>query len=388
MGSQASDTYAEAAAIVARIPPADAVREMAAELQSHAAAFEGLSEESQADVANGLRRALRRWWRLVSTGVMPPVSDFAPLREWARARASEGVRLEDLLGSFGLANRLGWQLLRRNARSNESEALIELAGLLAEYHHRISTVVTETYLTERELLVSEEERGTRSLFDRLCSDSPLAAADMELADRLGIPLDREALTPFAIVMPGRAPHRHAALASRLRREGWSLTVTQGNSVVGLTWRPLDLADLAEGRGVLLAIGQPTPRGELAVAREEVSLLAEHGRGIGVLGRLEADDYLLEILLGRSPRLAARIRDRYLTPLTDHDHGELTDTLNAFVACRFERTATSAALHIHRNTLAYRLGRIERIVGLDLGSPRDLACLYMAIETDAGGLPRV
>jgi hypothetical protein len=46
-------------------------------------------------------------------------------------------------------------------------------------------VVTETYLAERELLVSEEERRTRSLLDRLCVDSPLDAADSELADRLG-----------------------------------------------------------------------------------------------------------------------------------------------------------------------------------------------------------
>jgi PucR C-terminal helix-turn-helix domain len=380
VSSEAHDTRAQAAAIVARISGAEAAGELAAYFQSQLAAFERLSEESRADVRHGLERRLTRFSRFVSTGVMPPDSDFDPLPDWARRRAAEGVRLEDLLRSFGLAHQLGWQLLRRHAREDESEALLELAGLLSTYLDHVSVVVTETYLAERELLVSEEERRTRSLLDRLCVDSPLDAVDSELADRLGVPVDCP-YSPFAIVMPGRPPHRHAALAARLRRGGWRLAVTQGDCVVGLTWKPLVLADLGEGREVLLAIGPPTPRGELALAREEVAVLAEHGRRMGLVGRLEAEDYLLEILLGRSPRLAARLRTKVLAPLAEDDHGELARTLQTLVACRFDRTATSAALHVHRNTLAYRLGRIEEATGLDLGSPRDLACVYAAMETD-------
>ena len=270
---------------------------MAAEFESRMIAFEHLSEESRADVVSGLQRTLRRWSRFVSTGVMPPDSDFDPLREWTRARAAEGVRLEDLLRSFGLAHQLGWQLLRRHARSDESEVLLELAAPLAQYLDQVSAVVTETYLAARELLVSEEERRTRRLLDRLCVASPLDAAERELADRLGVPVER-AYRPFAVVMPGRPPHSHAALAARLRRGGWRLAVTQSDCVVGLTWKPLDLRDLGEGPEVVLAIGEPTPRGELVAAREEVTVLAEHARRVGLLGRLEAEDHLLEILLER------------------------------------------------------------------------------------------
>ena len=49
----------------------------------------------------------------------------------------------------------------------------------------------------------------------------------------------------------------------------------------------------------------------------------------------------------------------------------------------DRTAASAALHIHRNTLAYRLRRIEAITGLDLASPRDLARAHIACEQGLG-----
>jgi hypothetical protein len=358
---------------------------MAAEFESQMAAFGHLSDESRADVITGLQRTLRRWSRFLSTGVMPPDSDFDPLRGWARARAGEGVRLEDLLRAFGVAHQVGWQLLRRHARADETDVLLELAAPLARYVDRVSTIVTETYLAERELLVSEEERRTRSLLDLLSADSALGPAESELAERLGVPL-QSAYVPFAIVMPGRPPHSHAALAARLRRGGWRLTVTHSDCVVGLAWEPLELGDLGEGPDVLLAIGRPTSRAELAGAREEVIVLAAHARQRGLVGRLDAEDQLLEVLIGGSPRLTARLRAKILSPLGEADRGELAQTLQTLVRCRLDRTAASRALHIHRNTLAYRLRRIEELTGLDLASPRDLACVYVALASDPHGLP--
>ena len=342
-------------------------------------AFEHLSQESRADVIAGLQRTLTRWSLFVSTGAMPPDDDFEALREWTRARAAEGVRLEDLLRSFGVAHQLGWELLRRHARSDETDVLLELAAPLARYVDQVSAIVTETYLAERELLVSEDERRTRSLLERLCAGAQLDAADAELAARLEVPVE-DVYTPFAVTLPGRAPHSHAALAARLRRGGWRLAVTQSDCVVGLSWTPLESGDLGEGMDVVLAIGEPTSRSELAVAREEVLLLVEHARRAGLRGRVDAQDHLLEIMLERSARLAARLRGRVLASLSGEDHGDLVPTLQALFACRFDRTATSAALHIHRNTLAYRLKRIEELAGLDLADPRDIACVYAALAS--------
>lgn len=380
------ETWARAGAIVARIPQGQAAQELAAAFEAPTAAVEHLSADARADVVRGLERTLRRWSRFVSTGALPPAEDFAPLREWARARAAEGFRLEDLLRSFGLAHQLGWQLLRRYARRDETDVLLELAGPLARYVDLVCTVVTETYMAERELVVSEEERLTRTLLERLCVPAPLDGADRELAERLVVPVEG-AYRPFAIAIPGRPPRACAALAARMRRHGWRLAVTQSDSVVGLTWRPLELHDLGEGPSVVLAIGELTARSELAAAREEVTLLVEHARRTGLAGRLSTEDYLLEILLERSPRLTARLRERVFAPLADDDHGELAHTLRALLACRLDRTTTSAALHVHRNTLAYRIRRIEEIAGLDLSSPRDLACTYLAVANDPSSAPR-
>ena len=97
MSTQAPDTYARAAAIVARIPHGVNADEMAVEVQSRIPAFKHLSEESRAEVVRGIHRSLRRWRGIGPAGLMPPDSDLDELRKWTRARAAEGLRLEDLL---------------------------------------------------------------------------------------------------------------------------------------------------------------------------------------------------------------------------------------------------------------------------------------------------
>jgi hypothetical protein len=353
---------------------------MAAEMESQVAAFERISEQSHTEIVDGLKRSLARWSRFLMSGVMPPEESFEPLRTWARARAAEGVRLEDLLRSFALAHQLGWQLLRRSARGDESEALLELAGWLAEYHDQVAAVVTETYLGERELLVSEVERGAWSLLEDLGAEEPLGAAQVELAERFGVPLERP-MRPFAVVTGARHHHRQSALAARLRSAHRALAVTEGETVAGVTWSELELADVGLGGDVLLVLGDPTDRPQLRVAREEVALLAEYGRRHGLTGRLETRDQVLEILIAGAPRLTGRLRETVLAPLQSAEHQELLQTLEALVECRFDRTAASAKLHVHRNTLAYRLRRIEELSGVDLGSPRDLACVYVALAAE-------
>ena len=350
---------------------------MVGALRSELSAFEHLGEESHADIVSGLERSLARWVRSLADGAMPPDWDFDVLRGWARARAAEGLRLEDLLRSFGVFRRLGWELLRESARPDEADALLVLAELSAEYLERVTLVVTETYLAERELLVSEEERRTRSLLDRLCVPEPLGAAERDLADRLGVPLEVD-FTPFEIVIPGSPPHRHAALAARLRRTGWRLAVTHSDRVSGLAWTPLEPADLGEGADVLLGLGEPSPRAELQESRSDLSLVVEMARQAGATGALRAEDWLLETIVGRSPG-SPRGSAHACSHRWARRKGGLERTLRTLLDSGMDRTATSAALAIHRNTLAYRLGRIQELTGLDLDRPRDLASVYVALH---------
>lgn len=66
----------------------------------------------------------------------------------------------------------------------------------------------------------------------------------------------------------------------------------------------------------------------------------------------------------TPKLYEQIYD----PLIQYDRekgGELVQTLEAYIECNFSRTKTSEKLHIHRNSLNYRLQKIEELLGQDV-----------------------
>ena len=66
--------------------------------------------------------------------------------------------------------------------------------------------------------------------------------------------------------------------------------------------------------------------------------------------------------------ANRFFRKTVEPLVSHDeehNAELVETLEAFFACHGNLSQTAASLHIHRNTLTYRLQRIAGITRMDL-----------------------
>ena len=133
---------------------------------------------------------------------------------------------------------------------------------------------------------------------------------------------------------------------------------------------------------ILAVGEPTARGQLRDALEELRLLVDLGRVLGARGRLEPESFVTELLVARSPRLGALVRSRALGPLEEYAEkrgSDLIDTLETFVACKMDRRAAADQLHVHPNTLDYRLRRATELTGLDLGSPDDLVLTVLALK---------
>jgi purine catabolism regulator len=92
-------------------------------------------------------------------------------------------------------------------------------------------------------------------------------------------------------------------------------------------------------------------------------------------------YQLLTALGTSGE-AQRFFRRTLGRLTSHDdnkNAELVDTLEAFFACHGNLSQTASRLHIHRNTLSYRLERISTITQLDLDDPDARFSLQLALK---------
>ncbi|MBP6710822.1 MAG: helix-turn-helix domain-containing protein, partial [Propionivibrio sp.] len=66
---------------------------------------------------------------------------------------------------------------------------------------------------------------------------------------------------------------------------------------------------------------------------------------------------------------------------DKRSGTLRRTLDAWFTYNGHPLATAKALHIHRNTLDYRLRQISELTGLDLANTDDRLLLYVALQLE-------
>ncbi|MFD9485260.1 PucR family transcriptional regulator [Streptomyces sp. NPDC059991] len=74
--------------------------------------------------------------------------------------------------------------------------------------------------------------------------------------------------------------------------------------------------------------------------------------------------------------------RLLDPLRDYDQrhrAELIPTLEAFLDCDGSWTRCATRLHLHVNTLRYRVGRIEQLTGRDLSRLEDKLDFFLALR---------
>ncbi|MBT2468792.1 helix-turn-helix domain-containing protein, partial [Streptomyces sp. ISL-66] len=61
------------------------------------------------------------------------------------------------------------------------------------------------------------------------------------------------------------------------------------------------------------------------------------------------------------------------------HSELARTAEVFLDCAGQAGRAAAALGIHRQTLYYRLARVEQLTGLDLDEGEDRLLLHMSLK---------
>ena len=143
---------------------------------------------------------------------------------------------------------------------------------------------------------------------------------------------------------------------------------------------------ADMPGVMLAIGKEArsvanwPR-SLREAEQALLLGRQLLDPSRVLDYGDLGVYRLLALLRESPELWEFYRAT-LAALAEYDRlqdAELLKTLEAFFANLTNLTRTAQALHVHRNTLLYRLGRIAEISGLDLEDAEDRLALWLALK---------
>ncbi|MCU0495662.1 MAG: helix-turn-helix domain-containing protein [Chloroflexaceae bacterium] len=162
-------------------------------------------------------------------------------------------------------------------------------------------------------------------------------------------------------------------------------------------RPRELAAQLHERlhadypSVVLALGNPAPtlaewRRTLEEAEQALMLGRQLFGGERVLAFNDLGVYRLLVRLRETPELWTFYRET-LSALADYDRkqgsdkqgGEFLKTLEAYFNNLGNLRATSDALHVHRNTLLYRLERIKQISGLDLDNAEEFFALWLALR---------
>ncbi|MEV7124579.1 PucR family transcriptional regulator ligand-binding domain-containing protein [Streptomyces sp. NPDC093260] len=123
------------------------------------------------------------------------------------------------------------------------------------------------------------------------------------------------------------------------------------------------------------------RGALEEARHARRVAAARPGGVCAAGHQELASHVL--LLPFVPDDVRRaFTARLLDPLRDYDRrhrAELIPTLEAFLDCDGSWTRCATRLHLHVNTLRYRVGRIEQLTGRDLSRLEDKLDFFLALR---------
>lgn len=149
--------------------------------------------------------------------------------------------------------------------------------------------------------------------------------------------------------------------------------------------PLEAGLGSEGR-ITLGVSAPASgagglRGALEEARHARRIAASRVGRVCVAGPEELASHVL--LLAAVPDEVRRaFRSRLLDTVIAYDaehQADLVRTLEAFLRSDGSWTRCAAQLHVHVNTLRYRIGRIEELTGRDLSRLEDRVDFYLALE---------
>jgi len=314
----------------------------------------------------GIEQAIKAFLDAIERGHRPGAETGEVWRRLGEAEFQAGRGLESLRAAFRTGTRAAWRGAAELATEAgiESATVIALAEAIFVYTDELAADVVEGYLRIQSDQAGERERRRRRLATLL--------------------LDPEAHDPEAIA--------HAAELAR-----WTLPRTLAvlaldrDSPEGLA-RQLDLDALvvADPGGAYLVLPDPDGPGRpeavdravdgMAAALGPTVATAEAARSLhwarlalelvqsGALrseGPTRVDDHLATVILLQQSDIANALCRKRLEPLEalpEPDRERLLETLAAWLAHQRHTPRIAAELHVHPQTVRYRMGKLRELMG--------------------------
>ncbi|BCL16041.1 helix-turn-helix domain-containing protein [Micromonospora sagamiensis] len=319
---------------VARLPWAENRRHVAALLAAGLASFELLAD--------------------------PTERDFVEVRRLGAARAAQGVSVTGLLRGVQAGRRVVVEaaLDRGRAAGIPDTALLEGLLDLDRYAGALERALVDGYhAAERELARTAQDARNR-LLRRLLVDGSTVGCREDLV-RFGLRPDGRY---HCVVTDLTDPARIRAAERRLSRCG-GVFGTVDDRLTGLVPRQLP----ADGfdAPTLVVVAPPRPLDQLPAMYTLCSAALRVAAGAGLQGRHRLVDLAGETALAAQPALAELLSTTLLAALDPADvfHRQLASTALTYLDHGQRLDHTAATLHLHPNTVRYRLRRLQDLVGM-------------------------
>jgi len=327
--------------------------------------------------------------RGLSEGRPPNGEELARARALGQRRAEEGLTLQAVMSAYHIGYRAIWNAILKRSTGRAGSSSAELLGqveLVWTWVQGASSAAAQAYEQAARL----EGAARTTLLLRLLNGIYSGAArhaDLESTARA---LGYDPARDFRVLVSPAESWEPLGIGgfrrqlTRMSRSGVAHVETRGTSFVTISQgMPADaLIAMLQGHSSDLAVGVGLERTGLAGAGESA---AEAEDTLAFARTMSTNrvvwferDWLSVTLFQREARLA---------PLLEPARGAATLHSDAAMAVRgfidhgFSFSATGRALHLHPNTIRYRIERWEQLTGWDLktaqGLSRSIAALGLA-----------
>jgi hypothetical protein len=292
-------------------------------------------------------------------------------------RAKQGIAVEALLGAYHIAYREIWNTLLVRAQAEDpaqADRLLELVNLLWTWLRLMTSAAVDGYAET----ARAREQARASLEHQFLESLYTGQATAESTALAARAMDFDPHGTFQVICCPADPWRNQDLDLLKRRlrphAGTSVSMVRGTALV-IVFQGIPASQVLgllgdDGTPVTAGVGLARPglagAAESIVDAERALALAERRGGVADFGT----DWLAATMLPHMDRLQ---------PLTNagraREQPHLRDAVHAYSRHGFSITASAGALHIHPNTMKYRLDRWQQLTGWD---PRTLDGLLRSL----------
>ena len=322
-----------------------------------------------------------------------------------RAEARAGRPVEALLSAYRVGARVSWREVSRMAVALGTDAatLGRVAEVIFSYIDELSAASVAGHNAETQTV----ERARMVHLDRLTRGLLTGAPEPELTQDATGARWTPPRTLTAVLVPrhrlettaGMVDPRTLTLAEDLPHAAGTAAPTEiGVLLVPDAGGPARarLLQVLAGRSAIVGPARPWTRASSSYARtlrglslprrsgsETDSALVDGSVAGPVDGPVDTETRLAELVLQADPSAAADLREAVLAPFADLPEAtaeRLAETLRLWLLLQGRRELVAQALHVHPQTVRYRMNQVRELFGDRLEDPEEILALMIALST--------